>query len=260
MRHIVVSCAPVSLHLVTDPQGLVYDRAAEEYERGRTVWPAAVADDVQATVVLDLAAGTGKLTRTLTQRFRRVIAVEPLDTMRSLGERLVPEAEWHRGMAEEIPLDDASVGAAFVADAFHWFDPKAAVAELGRVIEPRGTLLVMFATWNGTREPELPVEAGDAIEKVSQRTGETGAPRFQRGDWRSGFERSPFGEFEERNVPFTHTASRDQVVAYYLSMSTVAARPETEREVLGTHLRQLLPDQTYHLRLRAEIYRTNRSP
>ena len=71
--------------------------------------------------MLDLAAGTGKLTRQLAPRFARVIAVEPLDGMRDVLERVVPEAEALAGSADSIPLPDDSVDAIFVAEAFHWF-------------------------------------------------------------------------------------------------------------------------------------------
>jgi SAM-dependent methyltransferase len=244
---------------MSDPQGLVYDPAARDYERGRTPWPIGVAEGVDGEVVLDLAAGTGKLTRTLLQRFPHVIAVEPLAEMRGLGERAAPNAEWLDGTAESIPLGDSSVDAAFVADAFHWFDSQRAVAELARVVRPRGLLVVMFAAWEGTWDPELPAEAGEAIEEVSRRTGETGAPRFKRGDWRAGFTPALFGELEQRDVHFNHEAQRDDVIAYYLSMSTIAARPVSEREELAVQLRNIVPDRTYRLRLRAETFQARRN-
>jgi ubiquinone/menaquinone biosynthesis C-methylase UbiE len=114
--------------------------AAEVYELGRPGWPVevtTVGDVPQSATVLDLAAGTGKLTRLLVARFARVIAVEPLDPMRTILERLVPEAESIAGSAEAIPLRDASVSAVYVAEAFHWFggDPVV-VAEIERVLGP----------------------------------------------------------------------------------------------------------------------------
>src|SRR5206468_5357104 len=147
---------------VSDPQGLVYDPVAENYELGRTGWPAALAAEVAGETVLDLAAGTGKLTRVLVERFPHVIAVEPLAAMREVGARLVPGAEWLDGTAEALPLPDAAVDAAFVADAFHWFDAVTAAAELARVIRPGGTLVIVFAVFDGGFEPDLPEGAVDA--------------------------------------------------------------------------------------------------
>ena len=90
---------------------LAYDRIAEIYERARPGWPADAVDYAaralglgQSAVVLDLGAGTGKLTRLLVERFDRVVAVEPLDGMRSVLESVVPLAEALAGEAERIPL------------------------------------------------------------------------------------------------------------------------------------------------------------
>jgi SAM-dependent methyltransferase len=243
---------------VTDAQGLRYDAVAELYERGRTDWPAAVADGVAGDVVLDLAAGTGKLARVLAPRFREVVCVEPLDGMRAVGERVVPAARWLAGTAEAIPLDDASVDAAFVADAFHWFDAPRAVAELARVLRPGGTLTLLFTAWDGSFEPGPPPAALDAVRTVSRRTGRTGLPRVESGAWRGGFAGAPFGDLVDDEVPFTHRTDRDGVIAYYLSMSTIAARPQAERDDLATTLRGLLPDVPHRLRVRARRHRTRR--
>jgi SAM-dependent methyltransferase len=244
---------------VSDPQGLVYDPVAEHYERGRTGWPAEVADGVEGETVLDVAAGTGKLTCVLVARFPHVIAVEPLAAMREVGARLVPAAEWLEGTAEALPLPDRSVDAAFVADAFHWFDAAAAARELGRVVRPGGTVVIAFALFDGGFKPDLPREAVDAVRTVSRRTGSTGAPKIESGEWQAGFDDVPFGPLEEREVGFEHPADRDGVVAYYLSMSTVAARPQSEREQLAATLRTLLPETSYRVRVRALVYRARRT-
>jgi len=243
---------------VSDPQGLVYDPVAENYERGRTGWPPAVADGVAGETVLDLAAGTGKLTRVLVERFPHVIAVEPLAEMRRVGTLLVPRAEWLEGRAEALPLRDASVDAVFVADAFHWFDAAAAARELARVLRPGGTLVIVFAHFDGGFRPELRPEASDAVRRVSRRTGRTGAPKVESGEWKAGFADAPFGKLEEGEVAFEHETDRDGVVAYYLSMSTVAARPQFERDELAAKLRELLPPTEHRVRVRAVTHRARR--
>src|SRR5262245_22199699 len=113
------------------------DRWAEDYERGRPGWPTEIVQvgDVSPDgTVLDLGAGTGKLTRVLVPAFERVFAVEPAEAMRRLLERFQPEAAALAGTAEAIPLPNDSVDAVFVAQAFHTFDDERAIAEIARVL------------------------------------------------------------------------------------------------------------------------------
>ena len=133
------------------------DRWAEDYERGRPGYPSEAVDLPRlppGSTVLDLGAGTGKLTRVLTRRYAHVIAVEPLDNMRAILERVVPEAETHAGSADAIPLPDGSVDAVFAAQAFHWFATDAAVAEIARVLKPGGVFADVFN--DSDHSPEFP--------------------------------------------------------------------------------------------------------
>src|SRR5689334_15732628 len=128
-----------------------FDGVAAEYERGRPGWPGAALDAMATrlrldagSTVLDLAAGTGKLTRELVPRFASVIAVEPLDRMRAVLAQVVPEARALAGTAEAIPVEDASVDAVVVAEAIHWFDAETAVAEMARVLRPGRGVAVLY--------------------------------------------------------------------------------------------------------------------
>ena len=93
--------------------------------------------------VLDLGAGTGKLTRVLADRYARVIALEPLAELRAILEERVPQAEPLPGLAEAIPLPDDAVDAVFVGEAFHWFANDDVLREIARemVKEQRSFLL-----------------------------------------------------------------------------------------------------------------------
>jgi SAM-dependent methyltransferase len=179
------------------------DRWPEDYERGRPGWPPDVVDVPglpAAATVLDLGAGTGKLTRLLASRFGRVVAVEPAEAMRRVLVPLCPKAEILAGAAEHVPLADASVDAVFVAEAFHKFDDERAVAETARVLRPRGTLVLM---WNLPAGPTQPSIA--AVEELLQRRSpgdraelgydplDLDTNRFESGDWR---------------LPFAHCRSR----------------------------------------------------
>lgn len=128
---------------------------AAAYERVRPGWPPAALDWLWAelglgdgAVVLDLAAGTGKLTAALASR-ARVIAVEPLAGMRAQN----PHDDVREGTAQAIPVEDGAVDAVFVGEAFHWFGNPEAIAEIRRVTD-RLALLWNFETWQD--EPWLP--------------------------------------------------------------------------------------------------------
>lgn len=136
--------------------------AAGVYERGRPGYPAAAVQRMverlelrPGRTVLDLAAGTGKLTRLLVPTGANVIAVEPLLEMRAELERRVPRVAALAGTAERIPLDDAYVDAVTVASAFHWFDAERALREIRRVLRPGGGVALL---WNA-RDERDPVQA-----------------------------------------------------------------------------------------------------
>ena len=123
-----------------------FDAAATEYARRRPEYPAAAiaaALPASAGVVLDLAAGTGKLTGPLLRQGLQVIAVEPLPGMLAELNRGFPGALAVLGVAEHIPLRGAVVDAVVVGQAFHWFDADRALAEIARVLRPAGTLALI---------------------------------------------------------------------------------------------------------------------
>jgi SAM-dependent methyltransferase len=237
---------------LADPQGLAFDPVAEDYDRGRPSWPDAVADGVAGTEVLDLAAGTGKLTALLTRRFARVVAVEPSAGMLAVLRRRAPGAEALLGDAEAIPLPDASVDAAFVAEAAHWFDPAAAGAELRRVVRPGGTVTVCFNEWRAGFE--LPSAAEAAVREVYERAGPPGGPKAQSGAWRAIFDGWP--PLAEEAYEHEASFSREEVAAYYVSVSNVARLPADQREALRATLLELLDARAYRLPLTARVYRT----
>ena len=120
-----------------------FQQASEAYERGRPTYPPeAIARLVTAlgigphSTVVDLAAGTGKLTRQLVPSGARLIAVEPVEAMRATFARVLPGVTILEGTAEALPLPDASAEALVVGQAFHWFDGPAALAEIHWVLRP----------------------------------------------------------------------------------------------------------------------------
>lgn len=133
-------------------RSLSFGSQAAAYERGRPSYPPAAVDwllspDAGATVqdVLDLGAGTGKLTSRLVERGLNVVAVDPITELLDVLRTTLPDTPALLGTAEQIPLPDNSIDAVLVAQAWHWFDPERAVAEVVRVLRPGGRLGLL---WN----------------------------------------------------------------------------------------------------------------
>lgn len=206
-------------------------RAGEDYERGRPDYPAAARDHLITTLglhpgrtVLDLAAGTGKLTRALVSTGAAVIAVEPVDGMRARLIATTPGARVLTGTAERIGLDDASVDAVTVAQAFHWFDARAAAAEIHRVLRPLGRLAVI---WNAWDESVAWVAAVMAV--VHAHTA--GAPQQRTSRWaRELAATALFSGLTQDTFANAVSGSREILVARILSTSYIAALPTKGRE------------------------------
>jgi SAM-dependent methyltransferase len=232
---------------------LKFGNAARDYERGRPDWPVAALDALpvaREAEVLDLAAGTGKLSMLLADRYARVTAVEPDDEMRAL----IDGVEVLGGTAESIPLPDSSVDAVFVAEAFHWFDGGRALAEIARVLRPRGVLALL---WSGGWEfdPELPERGGELLQEVFARAGKPGGPLRESGAWQRAFEDAPFEPLEERRFEHELIQDPDETVSLWLSISSVAALPEPDRAELGRKLREVITEP-HRFRVEVELYWT----
>lgn len=232
--------------------GRSFGRVAKEYERGRPEWPAAVVDaaDLPASAtVLDLAAGTGKLTRLLVAHFARVLAVEPDPEMRAALERLVPQAETLAGEAEAIPLADGAVDGVFVAQAFHWFDARRAIDEVARVLRPDGVLVLVWITPadGGLLPDDLVPEGMDAMV------------RRWRDEFAQHFAGTQFGPFRRERVEHEQLVSREDAIAYFASVSWVSSMPDEQRADFFRGLERVLDRPEYRRRWNVEFACTRRN-
>jgi len=217
-----------SFELVAD----VYERARPGYPSEAVDWVAERLDLRPGRTVLDLGAGTGKLTRGLLDTGARVIAVEPGDAMRAELERAAPGAEALRGSAEDIPLRNASVDAIAVGQAFHWFRHDVAIPELHRVLRRGGGVAVL---WN-SRDPDaaLHQEIGKLIEPFIP------PDRPDSEEWAQLLEESElFGPLEERRFSFVQELDADMLAERIASVSFVAAAPAAARRELDERLRRV---------------------
>jgi SAM-dependent methyltransferase len=205
-----------------------FGEAAARYEHGRPGYPRAALEHLARRLglgpgrtVIDLAAGTGKLTRPLLASGSEVIAVEPVATMRA---SLPPGATVLDGTAESIPVAAGAANAVTVGQAFHWFDGDAALAEIHRVLRPGGALALI---WNRLVEEE-PV--GKAFEALLARH-RPGVPTYREETWRAAFEHTRlFGPLEERFFPNEQSVDAEGMADRVGSMSFIASLPAPERE------------------------------
>ncbi len=198
--------------------GRSFGRIAGSYARARSGYPdeaiAWVSDrlELAAADVLDLGAGTGKLTRQLLPFAGRVVAVEPLEEMRREFRRELPDVPLLEGEAEQFPLPDETVHAVTVGQAFHWFDAAAALAEIARVLRPRGGLALL---WNAHLDDEVGTLLGELLERLR--------PPGESPDWRDAFAASPlFDPLEERHFEWSERLARDAFIERIATTSVVA--------------------------------------
>jgi SAM-dependent methyltransferase len=217
-----------SFELVAD----VYERARPGYPPEAVSWIAERLDLRPGRTVLDLGAGTGKLTRALLETGARVIAVEPGDAMRAELERAALGAEALRGSAEDIPLPDGSVDAITVGQAFHWFRHDVAIPELHRVLRTGGGIALI---WN-SRDPDEPVHRAIGALIAPFVPPDRPAP----GDWsRQLGESELFAPLEERRFSFAQQLDADGLAERIASVSFVAAAPPEAKRELARRLRQV---------------------
>ena len=235
-----------------------FDLAAEEYEATRPSYPDEVLDLLPVAndaTVLDLGAGTGKLTRVLARRYARVIAVEPLDGMRAILQRVVADVEALPGRAEDIPLPDASVDAVFAAQAFHWFDHDRAMPEIGRVLRPGGVVVVV---WNGpdeSRSDPLPPEYLEYLRELRRER----STLDETTPFSELIGRGPFGDVHQEAVKHEHVLDRAGHLDNARSVSWIASREPAEREQVLARLGELLPEGVYSIPNQANVLWARRS-
>jgi SAM-dependent methyltransferase len=209
-------------------QAASFGAAAEAYERGRPEYPPAALDwllPAGARNVLDLGAGTGKLTRQLVARGLQVVAVDPSEGMLQQLRAAVPGVPTMIGTAEEIPLEDGAVDAVLVAQAWHWVDPERAPREVARVLRPGGQLGLV---WN-RRDERSPWLAEFA--------------EITKGGFSHDFNTEavgpPFGELERLETEWSYELTTEQFEDLVTSRSYVIGRSDEEREALLEQVRAL---------------------
>lgn len=227
---------------------------ADSYERGRPGYPDEavrwLAGDDPRDVV-DLGAGTGKLTRSLVALGHRVTAIEPLPEMLEHIPTAAPGASAILGSAEIIPLPDAFADVVTSAQAFHWFDHAVALPEIARVLRGGGRLALV---WNTRDDSEL---------WVAKLSATIGSETIDRGDAEEPIESSGlFAPVERTTFSWVQQLDRTTLRDLVLSRSYCAARAPVEREAILAEVSALFDEHATGGRIElpyvTECYRTTK--
>lgn len=222
-----------------------FGAGADDYERGRPSYPG----DVVAWLVerlgiapgcqvVDLAAGTGKLTRLLTATGAQVVAVEPVEAMRAKLAETAPGVVALDGTAEAMPFEGGSVDAVTVGQAFHWFDGPSALAEISRVLRPGGGLGLVWNERDG-REPWV-AELSRLIRWDER--GRWRVPYTLEVDWGARLSElgGPFTAPERYDSGYRQSMDPDTLVSRVLSTSYLANLPDPDQAELAGRVRELV--------------------
>jgi SAM-dependent methyltransferase len=234
-----------------------FSASAGDYERARPEYPPEAVEFVlhqfglqRGSRVLDLAAGTGKLTRLLAEAGMSVLAVEPLAEMR---ERIGEGIEAVEGTAETVPAPDGVFDAVTVAQAFHWFDGDKALAEIHRVLRPGGGLALV---WNRrTKDARVWLEVDEIIDPYRRDT-----PNQRTGRWRDAFDTTTlFTPLEETLFDNSQELNADGLAARVGSTSFISALPDEERLPVLDRIRAVAGDGPVTLDYTTEVYTCRRA-
>ena len=242
---------------------LSFGSVAAAYDRYRPAPPPQALDwliPADAAAVLDLAAGTGAVTRLLIGRAARVVAVEPDERMRAVLAARCPEAEVLEGRAEDIPLPDASVDAVVIASAWHWLDPDRAVPEITRVLRPGGNLGVIWVSrdsregWvaefnalmrearKADRAPDAPVADAPITDATATDGSRKGRRRRREVTFPPG---SPMSSVEDYTVEYALPMTKDDLFGLLGTYSGVITLDPAKRADFSQRARDFLDRQPW---------------
>ena len=219
-----------------------FEQAATIYEQTRPSYPNEVIDLIKSLydkpdIIIDLGAGTGKLTRLLGPiGAREIIAIEPVLAMRENLKKIPIITKILDGTAEHIPFEENTIDIIICGQAFHWFANHSALAELNRVLKPNGLLILVWNSSDSTGQ-QWAEKITDYVD--SFRSNHT--PRYRTMEWKTVFDNQKlFSSLQHKQFTHQQRVTRDFALNRILSISFVAALPAEEQTKLIDEVRKML--------------------
>ncbi len=231
-----------------------YDELRPTYAPEAIRWVADRARLESGSLVVDLAAGTGQLSRRLVRLGVRVVAVEPAANMRAVLAANLPDVTAAPGAAEAIPLGDGEADAVVVGNAFHHFDAEAAFAEIRRVLRPGGALALLWARTDRHADG-LRLGIHEIDEVVERERGSSPIVDAYRAWYEPPELVEGFTALERRSFATTRTMASARLADLYATSSDIASLPEPRRVRLLERIGELAADlpETLELAERSDV-------
>jgi ubiquinone/menaquinone biosynthesis C-methylase UbiE len=222
-----------------------FEKAATVYEEARPSYPNEVIDLIKSlcdkpNIIIDLGAGTGKLTRLLGPLdAREIIAIEPTSSMRENLQKIPIITKIIDGTAEHIPFENNTIDMIICGQSFHWFANHRALAEINRVLKPNG-LLILVWNFQDNSEREWAKKISDYIDSF----GPVGAMRFKSMEWKKAFDNQTFfSALQHKQFKNNHRATRDLLLKRILSTSFIAALPSEQQTKLIDEIQKMMENE-----------------
>lgn len=226
------------------PVAVEWDTAAELYEQGRPDYPLELLEHVktlcefgETTSIVDLAAGTGKLSRLLVNTGCAVTAVEPSREMRAALSRELPTVTVKGGSAEAIPLDDNSVDVLAVGEAFHWFDGPRAWQELVRIVRPGG---LVVAAWLHRNVTDWQQQLLAYLRPYAQAVPNADVDDVDGNRSLQGFPRNEFAPIKPWSIVYEQPYTMSRLRQMYESYSFISLLKTRERNKVLDEIEELV--------------------